>query len=41
MRCRINQVYLEKHKVKVVVLHFWVVNAISWLGTFSLAASVL
>lgn len=24
MRCKINQVYLEKHKVKVVVLHFWV-----------------
>lgn len=41
MRCKINQVYLEKQKVKVVAFHFWVVNAISWLGTFSLTASVL
>lgn len=41
MRCKIKQVYLEKQKVKIVVFHFWVVNAISWLGTFSLTVSVL
>jgi len=41
MRCKINQVYLEKQKVKVIAFHFWVVNAISWLGPFSLTVSVL